>query len=314
LLYHEHFDVVNFHFQFPALFGVPVARLHSVAAVYWAHTPFWGTRHAAWQYTNRVLFWPERHALSVVDKVVVGTQGTARNICMELGLPANRIEVIPYGLPDEWFQPLLEPAIPDSVPWHDDGPLVLTVGVITPRKNQELLMRAIPLVLEQMPEAKFAFAGPIIDRRYAERLQAMAREKGIDGHVRFLGDVPRDALRGLYQASSAFVFTSYAETTGVVLLEAMASRVPILMASAMEVREVVPSDCAMFAPVGDHEALARAIIALLRSREARERLREAGWRYVYGRHRWSEVVGRFVELYRRLAQPNGGDDFGEGGQ
>jgi glycosyltransferase involved in cell wall biosynthesis len=84
----------------------------------------------------------------------------------------------------------------------------------------------------------------------------------------------------------------------------MASRVPILLASPIEIQDVLQRDCAVFVPGGDHKAVATAIIELLHSPEARDRLREAGWQYAHDTHRWSAVVARFVELYGQLAQPN----------
>jgi glycosyltransferase involved in cell wall biosynthesis len=303
LLYHEHFDVVNFHFQFPAMFGIPVARRKNVRLVYWVHSPIWGSQHTAQSRLSKLLFWPERRALRLVDRIVAETQASASNIRGELGLAATSVEVIPHGLSDSWFSSPDESSVEDTV-GRQDEPVILNVGVIERRKNQELLIRAMPLVLAQVPQAQFAFAGPVIDQRYANRLKTLVRESGVEEHVRFLGDVPRDRLRGLYHSSTLFVFTSLGENAPVVLLEAMASRIPILLASPIDVQDVLRHDCAVFVPCGDHGALATAIIELLHSREARERLREAGWRYAHDTHRWSAVVTRFVELYSRLAQPN----------
>lgn len=304
LLGHERFDVVNFHFQFPAIFSIPVARDQNVPTVYWVHSPIWGARLTAQAWSNRVSFWPERYVLRSVDRIVAETRTTACNIRGELGLAAHSVEVIPHGLADDWFLPYEESPAELGADWPD-GPLVLNVGIIDPRKNQNLLIQAIPLVLEQVPTAKFVFAGPVLDRRYAKHLQELVNESGVQERVRFVGDVPRDEVRGWYHSSSLFVFTSLGENAPVVLLEAMASRVPILMASPIEAQDVLPHDCAEFAPDGDHGALATAIVKLLNSRATKERLRDVGWRYAYHTHRWSAVIARFVDLYARLAEQNG---------
>ena len=302
LLRNERFDVVTFHYQFPALFGMPIARRHNVATIFWPHAHHWGSMKTAQALRNRALYWAERRALRSVDRVVVMARGTGDVISNELGLPPDQVEVLPYGLANEWFLPPSAPSSAEDKEVHVGNPLILNVGIIDPRKNQEALIKAIPIVSQRIPEARFAFAGPVTDKRYFERLQRIVRETCTEERTCFLGDVPRDQIHGLYHKASLFVFTSLAESTGIVLLEAMACRLPILLASATEAGQSVPASCAASLPAGSHGDLGEAIVDLLLHSEKRDRLADAGWRYTNEVHRRPVTVARLEDLYLRVAQ------------
>ena len=108
-------------------------------------------------------------------------------------------------------------------------------------------------------------------------MQVIRRETPPD-RVHFLGAVPYDALLSLYRGSRALVFPSYHETFGHPILEAMATRTPIVASDIATFREL-SSDVALFFPPDDAVALADRLTELEQRVEEREqRLRLGGER------------------------------------
>jgi phosphatidylinositol alpha-1,6-mannosyltransferase len=110
----------------------------------------------------------------------------------------------------------------------DGGPVLLTVGRLAAAeayKGHDRVLRALPSLLARWPGLQYVVAGDGDDR---PRLEAVARELGVDGRVRLAGAVPRAELPGLYRLADAFAMPSTGEGFGIAFLEAMACGVPAL--------------------------------------------------------------------------------------
>src|SRR4029453_13338966 len=128
------------------------------------------------------------------------------------------------------------------------------------------------------PDIELSLAGDGPDRAV---LEAEARRRGVADCVRFLGYQSSDQVRALLQDTDVFVLPSFAEGVPVVLMEAMASGVPVLTARVAGVSELVEDGVSGFVvSPGDVEALARAIDTLLGDPALRDRFGAAGRRMV----------------------------------
>jgi glycosyltransferase involved in cell wall biosynthesis len=124
------------------------------------------------------------------------------------------------------------------------------------------VLEALPTLIEEFPDLAYVVAGEGVDRK---RLEAKAEALGISRHVVFTGYVPEEDKPDLYRLADAFVLAGRGEGFGIVLLEAMASGVPVLGSTLDATREVL-KDGALGAVVDprDGEALRTAIASLLR--------------------------------------------------
>jgi len=181
----------------------------------------------------------------------------------------------------------------------DERPTLVTVSRLSLEKNIAFLLRVVKRLVREFPELLFLIAGEGPDE---PRLRRLAGELGIEGNVRFFGNLDRrTTLLDAYKAGKAFVFASPTETQGLVLIEAMALGVPIVstavMGTAMVLRD---THSAMIAPE-DVDAFAEQTAQVLRSPELRARLSAAG---PADARRWSsETLMRQVEsLYGSLAR------------
>ena len=105
------------------------------------------------------------------------------------------------------------------------APIVLYVGRVDPEKSLDVLMYAFVDVLQKVPDAHLVIVGDGTARR---KLEEIAEEEEISSHVHFTGRVVGDDLPQIYRTATVFAITSKTETQSIVVMEAMASGLPLL--------------------------------------------------------------------------------------
>jgi glycosyltransferase involved in cell wall biosynthesis len=201
-----------------------------------------------------------------------GTRGG--EILRERGLPPEKVHFYPNGLNLEWQD---DPARGDLMR-HDlhipeGAPVVLFLARLVASKRPEDLLGAAPEVLRSQPEAVFVFAG---DGDLRGRCQALARQLGVDAHVRFSGTIPHARVPQLMAASDVFVTTSSLTNMALPTCEALICGVPVVAYDTGDTARVVrPGETGTLVPDGDTSALSGAITALLSDPTLRTRMSNA---------------------------------------
>ena len=128
-----------------------------------------------------------------------------------------------------------------------------------------------------------------------------AEDAGIADNVKVFRDVSLEQLRDLYRASSLFVLPSNEEGLGIVILEAMACGLPVVSTDCGgPATAIVPDETGLLTPVGDAEALAGAMCALLEDPAQRTRMGAAGRRRVEERFSIETAGQIYLDTYRLL--------------
>jgi phosphatidylinositol alpha-mannosyltransferase len=249
-----------------------------------------GTFHAAAEsnYAYRILRAPlARHADRLHARVAVS------HAALELARKyfPGEYEVIPNGIDYERFCPRVEP-----IARYLDGCFnILFVGRLDKRKGLKYLLRAADMLRPSLrPRIRIIIVGEKSPRRLV-----FPRPRGV--RIVFAGTVSREELNRYY--ATAHVFCSPAvgmESFGIVLLEAMASGVPVI-ASGIEGYLTILENRhnALVVPPRDPKAIARAIEEILDDYPLRRQLRENGLQFVK-RYSWSGIAGELERLYHRL--------------
>ncbi len=182
---------------------------------------------------------------------------------------ASRIRVVYNGVTPHFFGPV-DPAGSRYV--QDAGlssrPFVLVPGGLHFRKNAELILAAIPMLLKQFPDLVVAIVNhtnPI----YAEKALALG------SRVQLLGFVPDEALHALYAAATVVWYPSRYEGFGLPVVEAMACGASVVASNSSSIPEIA-GDAGVLVDPGDADAHADAIAALLTDEGARKALGTAG--------------------------------------
>lgn len=157
---------------------------------------------------------------------------------------------------------------------HGMRPVVGMAARFATEKGVEVLLKALPKLLEAYPNALVQFAGPyrniIGEERYFKRLFPLIQEYESRGHWKFLGNLDPLQMAMFYPNLDLLVLPSLnsTEAFGLVQIEAMMNRVPVVASDLPGVRQPVKwHKMGKIIPIGDDRALAQAMIEVLRNRE-----------------------------------------------
>jgi glycosyltransferase involved in cell wall biosynthesis len=151
--------------------------------------------------------------------LVAVSPSVAERVALLLGVPAERIEVLP--------NPVLESSFPLADPAGRDPNELLWVGSLGEHKGIEVLLRAVAQVLAARPGLRLRLVGSERAPGDRGRWQALAAELGIDGAVSLDGWLERGAVAAAMARAGLFVHASPAETFGVVAAEAILTGLPV---------------------------------------------------------------------------------------
>lgn len=274
-------DLVNVHYAVPHAASAYLARqmlgrLRVVTSIHGTDVMLVGADPAYRAIT--------RFTVLASDAIVAPSAYLRRAAHEKLGLPEERVEVIPNFVDTDRFAP--------GAPRRGDGgPLLFHVSNLRPVKRPVDLAELVARLRRDVP-ARMVIVGDGPERAALER---RARELGVTAHLELLGQqcdfVPR------LQEADAFVMTSASESFGVAALEAMSAGVPVFGYQVGGLGELVTDEVGALVPSGDVEALARAILAALPRREALGRAARARALAMYRREpALARYEGTFLKL------------------
>ena len=192
-----------------------------------------------------------------------------RRATIELGASPDRSYIVQFGVDLTRFNPKVDPSAVRKKLKLGDSPVVLSSRGFRPIYNNDVLVRAIPLILKEVLDAKF-----ILKNRYEAKgaeLKRLVRELKVDGSVRFVDSVEYNEMPGYYAASDVFVSIPSSDATSVALLEAMACGVAPVVSDLPSAREWIKNgENGYIVPARDPEALAKAIVRLLKDEVTRK--------------------------------------------
>jgi glycosyltransferase involved in cell wall biosynthesis len=227
-------------------------------------------------------------------RVIADSRSTRDDLIELLGVPAQRIDVVPLGVGAvRRAAPLPER---ETRARFDLGErrVLLSLSAKRPHKNLAALIGA----LARIPgEERPVLVLPGYHTAHEAQLRARAVALGVAGSVRFPAWVSAEELEGLWALSSAFVFPSLYEGFGLPVLEAMAREVPLACADASSLPEVAGDAALLFDP-RDEAAIASAIQRLLGDAALARQLRERGLRRVR-EFSWERTARLTLELRAR---------------
>ncbi|MCU0521881.1 MAG: glycosyltransferase family 4 protein [Anaerolineae bacterium] len=243
-------------------------------------------------------YWSRWLPLSVrwADRIIADSEHTRHDICRLMGIPHDRIAVIPLGVGPE-FHPIDDPRLLDSTRTQYGLPdrFILYLGTLEPRKGIDTLIRSYGQMASDV-EHDLVVAG----KRgwYTEPLFALVRELELEGRVHFAGYVPDALLPALLSLADLFVFPSRYEGFGLPPLEAMACGTPVITSNASSLPEVV-GGAGMMVPPDDVPALSAALSQALESCSLRDELINKGLARA-SQFTWEATAQRTLEVYQDL--------------
>jgi glycosyltransferase-like protein len=262
------------------------------------------TVHHVDDFTSRVLMDCQRAAILEPDVVLAVTEVWREILAADYGVRAgvvpNGVDVARYASGSASRAAELRASVGAA-----DRPLLLAVGGLEPRKGSDNLVRALARVRRSGVDPVLAVLGghSFQDyRAYSDAVRASLPALGLElgRDVVEVGTVPDADMPSWYRAADALAFPSVKEGFGLAVLEAMSAGVPVVTSDLPVFREYLePGRDALLVPVGDVDALAAALLAVLTDDPLRASLTAAGHALVQ-RFTWAESARRHLEIYAAL--------------
>lgn len=235
-------------------------------------------------------------AVRWTDHIIAVSESTKRDTLQHLGVPEDKITVV-YEAANPIFRPVDREEAREHVRSRHgvDGPYVLFVSTIEPRKNVPTLLRAAWQLMQCYKEdIRVVLAGG--KGWLFEDAFAVVEELELDSKVHFLGRVSSEDLLYLYNAAEMLAHPAFYEGFGLPPLEAMACGLPAIVANIASLPEVV-GDAGLLIDPHDVDELTVAMWRVLNDNGLRQEMQEKGLRQA-SLFSWERAARETLEIYR----------------
>ena len=290
ILIREAFDVIHLHEPMMPVLPLTVLRHTPVTP----HSVIIGTFHAyresnpGYDYGKPIL----KRCFKRLDGRIAVSEAARSYVSSYY--PGEYV-VIPNGIDLHQFGPHISP-LPQL---HDERPTILFVGRLEPRKGFKYLLHAFPYVRHAIPNARLIVVGAY-SREDKEPYVMWARHNNVRG-IRFVGPVSEKELPRYYRSCDVFCAPSTGfESFGIILLEAMASGVPIVASDITGYRQVLRhEEEGLLVEPENEQALAQALIALLQDPHRRRQMGYRGQTRAAA-YSWDKISTQVLHFYEEV--------------
>jgi glycosyltransferase involved in cell wall biosynthesis len=243
-----------------------------------------------------------RWKYSQVDRFLCASEAI-RTMIIEDGIPLERTETLHEGIDFKLVEASPGLNLYKEFQFPKGTYIVGNVAALVPHKGQQFLIEAAAKVISRIPNVRFVILGA---GKLESRLRSQIQRLGLEQYVLLAGFRP-DVL-SLQKGFDLFVMSSTTEGLGTTLLDAMALGRPIIATRTGGIPEVVDAETGILVPPCDPQALATAIVDLLRDPARRARLGTAARTRVREQFSAERMIQRTLDAYLRLADtPPAGD-------
>ena len=213
-------------------------------------------------------------------------------------VPLDKVTLIPNGVDVTPFESCSDERVRElKGRFAPNGErLLFYVGRITPEKGVQVLLQAVPSILERHPNVRLLVAG-----RNSEQMQPLVDELGIGEAVELLGFVDSETRDCLYRSVDAAVFPSLYEPFGIVALEAMAAGCNVIASEVGGLAEVVDHRrTGLTVRANDSQSIAWAVDQIFTDQVQAQAMRARALQEVTRSYNWGAIAASTVDMYRAV--------------
>jgi glycosyltransferase involved in cell wall biosynthesis len=241
----------------------------------------------------------EQEAVRVADRLIAVSNHLQREVCRLYEVEPAVVDIIHNGVNSDSFDYLVDAGeVKRRYKVGCLDPTVLFVGRLVVQKGPDILMGAIPIVLDAHSHAKFVFVG---HGDLWQKLIQMSDDLRIGHALRLLGDVRGKSLNDLFLACDVLVVPSRNEPFGIVALEGWSAGKPIVVTKSGGIAELVRTGVTGLLAEAIPSSIARSIVALFADHAWARQMGWNGRRYVRSAEfHWDTVAERTEQIYLSL--------------
>lgn len=292
LIRKENIDIVHCHTRVSQVAGLIASRI--------ARAPYLTTCHGFFKKRLRGVFdtWGE--------KVIAISTSVKNHLENDLGVSPDRIRTVYSGIDLRRFSRTYSTEDISRIKKSfglKDGYIIGTIGRLSSVKGHEFLVRAMVEVLKEDKTAECLIVGDGDEKR---ALKSLVKSLGLDRNIHFIGS---DLDTGKFlSVMDIFVFPSVKEGLGISLLEAMASGKACIASEIGGIRDIITDGFnGILVPVGDYNAISKAILRAIKDKELRKRLAGNAKDLICERFSIDKMSGNVINVYKEVLNAGGRD-------
>jgi glycogen(starch) synthase len=291
-------DVFHAHDWLVAMAGIGLKHVFRKPLLVTMHSTEIGRRDGLHTDTEKMIHETEAWLTYEAWKVICCSDYMVSHVRWAFGLPGDKLVMIPNGVNIDVYDKIESDlgsfrarfALPEEK-------IVLYVGRLVYEKGIHVLINAVPKVLEKS-NAKFIIVG---SGYMKDQLLNIVRSMSLEHKVLFLGFADDETLLRLQKCADVSVVPSLFEPFGIVALEAMAAKSPVVVSDTGGLSEIVKHDVTGFkAYPNNPESLAWGITKILLDEKYRNYIRENAYKQVQEKYNWEKIALQTKAIYQAV--------------
>lgn len=292
------FDMIHAHDWLVAYAGRALKHAYKIPLIATIHATEYGRNQGLHndlqRYISNVEWWLTYEAW----RVIVCSNYMKKELQTIFQLPGDKIYVVPNGVDLSRYRKTTNKGLSRNIFAASDEKIVFFIGRLVQEKGVHILLEAVPKVIHDYPKVKFVIAGRGPAEEY---LKNKAKGLGIYDRVYFTGYIDDETRDFLYQEASVAVFPSLYEPFGIVVLEAMAARTPVVVADVGGLSEIITHEVnGLKCCPGDPNSLSDNILRLLRDSAFAAQLAERAEQNLNKFYTWDEISQQTQQVYAEV--------------
>ena len=232
--------------------------------------------------------------------IVIAKTTAAKNFMRNKGY--QQIKTIPVGINTNVFHPKNKKIFRDNIGLTNDIPLILYVGSLIPRRNLDVLIEAMPIVVKHLENVMLILIGEgILEKSIKDKIRIMNLEK----HIRLFPKILNKKLPYVYSSADVFVFLSKEEIFGMVLLESMSCGTPVISTQIPFAKDIIANNInGIILENIEKETLAKHIIAIIENKDLNTTIKEKAKETIKKNYQWDDLANEFFQIYQYACSQN----------
>jgi glycosyltransferase involved in cell wall biosynthesis len=285
-------DIIDAHFITTYGYLAIASGFHPVVLTAWGSDIYLDPKE------SRLFRLLTKYVLRKAEITICDSESLKKEL-LQLGTDPAKIRLSYSGVDTRKFRPQPKNQLREKLGLKGE-PVIISTRNFKWVYNIDMLIKAIPLILECVPQAKFIIAGEGDQR---EHLQNLAASLGVSGSVIFTGVIPHDELPGYLALSDVYISTSVSDSIQVSMQEAMACEVAPVVTDLPALREtIIDGENGFLVPVNDIQALADRVVYLLQNEEVRKRFGKLGRKLIQGTVEYRKEMDKLEKIYQEQVE------------
>ncbi len=292
----QSFDLIIAHDWLAALTAKSLQTIYRIPVILTIHDTEVGKRNNHLTREQYYIAEMENWISHIASRIITTSRFMEKEITKTYKIPTHAIDIIPCGVNPDEFQTKcnLQDFRRIFVKEHE-AKIVLFVGRLTTIKGPDVLLKAAQKVMEYLPNTTFIFVG---DGVSLQELVKSAQAINANGNIIFTGHLSGKVLNAMYRIANCLVVPSRYEPFGMVTLEAMICKTPVIVSNTGGLSEIVDHEnTGLKVSPEDEIQLAHAIMRILSDTQLANKLANNAWKMCQEKYLWNKVAIKIKEIY-----------------